>query len=570
MATQNPYSDSLLMDAFRGSLSNAESLGRGFAVAPVGLMGDINALARQYITPRLPQSVQGLLQAAPAAPTTEQILSNIPRVSAPRMETSGMEQLGAAMNPRGPVDLARGAGRVAGNAVNEAMVYGRGPLASITPQPMRMVDETAGLLSPTRESFVSGVPAGQEMIVHHNISPEKLARVEQLGGMPVPSLAVSNIENPMMNFGDISLIGAKEMAVPSAKNPVYGFDAYTARAPKIDYSFDAKSSKNLDALFADTVKKIPDGRSELSMVKDEWQDKPYSRIMKAKFLDERGELPKIEDYKDRYDFYAAVQSKVNEIKPEYNGWVNSFDSRLPDAGVNVNERIFKGYTYSGNRKYAPATLENIVKEMKGGAGEEGFFYGVPNIRAVATPKFKTLNQVKAARENIVTSEKFEPIKKQVEDAFNDITGRLGKLEGTAGYSYEPQNALYEIGQTRNVNLLDKLYKDVPEALKADVQVFMNKLREMPTEYFEIKPQRAVQVGEFKGAILPSNAPAQSAEYLRSQGLQDLYYYSTPEERKELFKKFGPEMFAAAPALPLGSGLFGQEEDATGLRGLLGR
>ena len=113
MATQNPYSNSLLMDAFRGSLSNAESLGRGFAVAPIGLLGDVNALARQYITPRLPQSVQGLLQAAPAAPTTEQILANIPRVSAPRRETAGMEQLGAAMNFKGPVDVARGAERVA-------------------------------------------------------------------------------------------------------------------------------------------------------------------------------------------------------------------------------------------------------------------------------------------------------------------------------------------------------------------------------------------------------------------------------------------------------------------------
>jgi hypothetical protein len=110
MATQNPY-NSILMDALRGSLSNAESLGRGFAVAPVGLLGDINSLARQYVTPRLPQSVQGLLQAAPAAPTTEQILSNIPRVSNPRMESSGIEQLGAAMNPRGPVDLARGIGK---------------------------------------------------------------------------------------------------------------------------------------------------------------------------------------------------------------------------------------------------------------------------------------------------------------------------------------------------------------------------------------------------------------------------------------------------------------------------
>lgn len=133
MATQNPYSNSLLMDAFRGSLSNAESLGRGFAVAPIGLLGDINALARQYVTPRLPQGVQSLLQSAPAAPTTEQILSNIPRVSNPRMETVGMEQLGAAMNPRGPINFTRAVGQLP-NTVQRA---GREFLES--QQPVRML-----------------------------------------------------------------------------------------------------------------------------------------------------------------------------------------------------------------------------------------------------------------------------------------------------------------------------------------------------------------------------------------------------------------------------------------------
>lgn len=103
----NKYSDSLLMDALRGSLSNAESFGRGFGVAPVGLLGDINALAREYITPRLPSNVQGLLQSMPSAPTTESILSAIPRMTAPRMESSGMEQIGAAANPRGPINLGR-------------------------------------------------------------------------------------------------------------------------------------------------------------------------------------------------------------------------------------------------------------------------------------------------------------------------------------------------------------------------------------------------------------------------------------------------------------------------------
>lgn len=136
--SNNPYSSSLLADALRGSLSNAESLGRGFAAAPVGLIGDLNAMAREYVTPRLPAKAQEFLQSMPAAPTTEKILANIPRASDVRRESAGMEQLGAAMNPRGPIDLVQGAGKLAGEAINDAMVYGRGPLASITPQPMRI------------------------------------------------------------------------------------------------------------------------------------------------------------------------------------------------------------------------------------------------------------------------------------------------------------------------------------------------------------------------------------------------------------------------------------------------
>ena len=404
-----------------------------------------------------------------------------------------------------------------------------------------------------RESFVSGVEAGKELIVHHNISPQKLANVQKVGGMPVPSIAVSNVDNPMLGFGDISLIGSKEMAIPSAKNPVFGFDAYTARAPKIDYEIDTKSRKALEKSLSGIASEIPDGAYSVDRLINNWEDRKYSDVLKAKFLKDEGyALPKIEEFgNEPWRYSSYLSDSVNNLKGQYADWLNKFESSLPEFGVNIKERIFKGFTDMGNRRYAPVTLENLVKEMKGGAGSEGFMYGVGNIRAVATPKFKNLSQVKAARENIITSEKFEPIKKEINSAFDNLTERLNKLEGLSGYRYDAPDALYEIGQTRNVNLLDKIYKNVPPELKADVQVFMSKLREMPTEYFEIKPQRAVQVGEFKGAILPANAPAQSAEYLRSQGLQNLYYYSTPEERKELFKKFGAEMFAAVPALPLG-------------------
>ena len=66
------------------------------------------------------------------------------------------------------------------------------------------IQNVGGLLNKRVPSqFVPNVEAGKEMIVHHNISPEKLARVEKVGGMPVPSVAVSNVENPLTSFGNI-------------------------------------------------------------------------------------------------------------------------------------------------------------------------------------------------------------------------------------------------------------------------------------------------------------------------------------------------------------------------------
>jgi hypothetical protein len=423
------------------------------------------------------------------------------------------------------------------------------------------IQDVGGLLGKrTPSQFVPNVEAGKEMIVHHNISPEKLARVEKVGGMPVPSVAVSNVENPLTSFGNISLIGDKSMAIPSAKNPVYGFDAYTARTPEIDYKFDAKSVKNIDSFFSDVAKKIPDGDYTVDRLKQDWKYRFDSDIYKAKFLDEQGMLPNRNDFgKETWKFNEEVRQRVRDLKPEFESWSANMDNTLAEAGVIPTERIFRGYTDSGNRRYAEATLDNLVREMKGGAGAEGFFYGVGNIRAVATPKFKNFEQVKAARENIVSSKEFEPVKKKINEAFEDLTDRMRSLEGNNNYAYKPEDALYELGQVKNVNFLDKIYKDVPEALKADVQIFMNKVKSMPTEYFEIKPQRAVQVSEFEGAIVPKDAPQKSIDYLKSQGIDKIYFYETPEERTQLFKQFGDKMFAA-PALPLGAtGLLDEEK-----------
>jgi hypothetical protein len=414
-----------------------------------------------------------------------------------------------------------------------------------------------------RESFVEGVPAGQELIVHHNITPEKLRKVEKVGGMPVPSIAISNVENPMSGFGEISLIGNPSMANPSAKNPVFGFDAYTARAPGIDYKIDSKSQKALEGMLSDIAKKVPGGDYRVDRLVNNWEDRQYSEVLRAKFLEDSGYgLPDREMFPEAWQFEGEVNRRVRDLSGDYNNWLASFEESLPSQGVNVQEKIFKGFTQSGNRRYADVTLENLVREMKGGAGSENWNYGVGNLRAVATPKFRKFNDIKASREKIVASEDFAKVKDEVDNAYSSLLTRIDELPNQDRYGYKSEDVLYEIGSSRNVNMIETFKTDVPEELKADIGVFMRKLNQLPTEYFEIKPQRAVKVSEFEGAIVPVDAPKNSIDYLRSQGIDRIYYYSTPEERKELFKQFGDKMFSAVPAVGaglLGAGMMQEEE-----------
>jgi cation transport ATPase len=74
---------------------------------------------------------------------------------------------------------------------------------------------------------------------------------------------------------------------------------------------------------------------------------------------------------------------------------------------------------------------------------------------------------------------------------------------------------------------------------------------MPSEFFEIKPQRAVKLEEFRGAIIPKDTPQNARDILQQRGIRDVYEYATPEERASLMQRFGKEMFVAAP---VGTGL----------------
>ena len=79
------------------------------------------------------------------------------------------------------------------------------------------------------------------------------------------------------------------------------------------------------------------------------------------------------------------------------------------------------FTPSGNRRSFEQlndeyTLDTIIKLMKGDVrGEEGFMYGLGNVRAGMTKEFKSVKDIKQDKDKIVSPEKFMEIKEQTNE-----------------------------------------------------------------------------------------------------------------------------------------------------------
>ena len=127
-----------------GSLSNLESLIRGGVAQVPGAGGDIEGLARMAINKAF--GAGGVnVNPTPVLPTTTDILGMMPRNTAARPESAGMEELGGYMAPAFG-KIAKPAiteyAKLAGQEINAAMTGQptRSLLGDITPKPKNIVE----------------------------------------------------------------------------------------------------------------------------------------------------------------------------------------------------------------------------------------------------------------------------------------------------------------------------------------------------------------------------------------------------------------------------------------------
>ena len=222
---------------------------------------------------------------------------------------------------------------------------------------------------------------------------------------------------------------------------------------------------------------------------------------------------------DRYRTAQAMEKQIDQagLRQEFSAYVTATLD-----GVTKGERIPQGFSPSGNRRYVPHTLENVVKilkkELRGG---ESFNYGVGSLRAKFTPEFKSLDAIRKAKGRLVSAAEFEAMKADIDQQFEAVRAAMGEKVSDdiamAILEDAPKMGLDRSARESGITLTDEA--------RAKTVAFLNLLRELPTAYFEAKVMREVDPAEFGGAVVPDDVSPEALQYLKDRGIKDIRTYS---------------------------------------------
>lgn len=479
----------------------------------------------------------------------------------------------------------------------------------------------------------------KDLIAIHNISEEKLKGILELGGFPVPSIAIAKAEQGHDNFGEISVVFTKDTIDPQAdrRNRVFGSDVYSKRFPYVNYKVDSIKLNDIKEKIYGLPKEYIDTFG-ISLDEDNVADnlqrhngnfvegyinepilkllflkeinRPFKPVMKDKTYGnwdidllekiknhlgaEEAAIPfrsleytmKLEPdirqivnefyqstitkkdlldrmlYKEPIGFgvmddllqqvsrytregakkeidYYKTKEKLEKVTPKksFRDWLTKLSEGIIEKKGVRNDKDL--YTPSGrmrsfeqlNDEY---TLDNIIKLMRGDVrGEEGFMYGLGNVRAGMAKEFKSIEDIKQHKDKIVSPEEFREIKEKANQEYYNLSNQFSKYHGYMIGSSDAFNiAMFETAKKGRIvpsvfkaELKEDGYKvnDIPDSMIKKALDFLNSLKDMPTEYFEAKPQRGVGFDEVAAMVVPKTTDKELLQQLKGKNIKVIKY-----------------------------------------------
>lgn len=263
-----------------------------------------------------------------------------------------------------------------------------------SPEQVKSVDNKTPTDNPDyRFSMRENVEETKELIAVHNMRVSELEKSLQLGGLPMPSIAIIKAQSGHSEYGDVSLVFNKDTIDPklSKDNKVYGGDAWTPTYPTIEYKANEKVAEKVRKLYYDFAKEYGyDEARPLYNVAQDLEDelnrhkgeaglidyyKDDTRLMNFYLLysgkgkiepvmkETRTEMSEVEIEQSKYLINALGEDIINEIKVDNGGSPMSRRKAYFEKNGSKIETAYK-QMFSEMYDFSEEQIQNVISQTK--------------------------------------------------------------------------------------------------------------------------------------------------------------------------------------------------------------
>ena len=234
---------------------------------------------------------------------------------------------------------------------------------------------------------------------------------------------------------------------------------------------------------------------------------------------------------DKHAMVEELESKVD--KRDVAAWAEELLADvLGESGIYNGVDI---YTENGRKSFQethmPLTAENIVKAMFSTAssrGEGAYGMAAGGLQSVASPSYQTVEEIRADSHRLgrVPDEELDARKNEIDELLADLYEELNELPGANAYNIP--GAVVNAASERYIDdVIRSFEQDGIRGMSNDTALRLIEVFEMaaqlPTEYFEAKPEKVINFEEAVAVMAPDNTPIELLAQMRAAGMNVVEY-----------------------------------------------
>lgn len=292
--------------------------------------------------------------------------------------------------------------------------------------------------------------------------------------------------------------------------------------------------------FARILDRKPERKAE--RVSEYAENKMYSSMRAEDFIRHAWEMVQ-DGGQNREDVdKMAMQDELDRKAPtrDVAVWAEKqLQDVIGEGGIYNNE---DRYTSRGDRRSFAQThwelnAENLVRAMAQ-AEERGaniMWYDAGGLLAAATPEYRSISEIHADEGRLQTLEQeaYEGKVMELQQSLDNVVERILRETKHKAYGYQDESQLITEALIKTAQGGDSLQSiregmaaeeyDIDRATAMQIQELFQQAKEIPTSYFEAKPQRVVGFDEAVALLAPASAPADLMARAEDAGLRVIRY-----------------------------------------------